>query len=176
MKPLIEVVQFIPVLTLAAGFVLAGEIDLSVAAARFAIAAVLAVLIVGGLTWKKVRLNPFLVGADLWLLVGAVSFNLPIEPVKAAMVAAGGGGIFVGALLVGLAYTLTQPEGYLGVVSDKTRPLSVVLLVLTAAGAAWAVAHPDSIRLGAALPFIAVNVLRRVMGRIVSRQGAILPE
>lgn len=169
MKPLVEVVQFIPVLTLAAGFVLAGEIDLSVAAGRFAIAAVLAVVIVGGLAWKKVKQNPFLVGADLWLLVGAVSFNVPIEPVKAAMVAAGGGGIFLGALVVGLAYTLSQPEGYLGVVSERTRALSAVLLVLTAAGAAWAMAHPDSIRLGAALPFIGVNVLRRVMGRIASR-------
>ncbi|MFT5680708.1 MAG: hypothetical protein ACI8RZ_001614 [Myxococcota bacterium] len=169
MKALVEVVQFIPILTLAAGFVLAGEIDLSVAATRFAIAAVLAVIIVGGLAWKKAKQNPFLVGADLWLLVGAISFNLPIEPVKAAMVQAGGGGIFVGALLVGLGYTLTQPEGYLGVESRRTKVLSVVLLVLTAAGAAWAMAHPDSIRLGAALPFIGVNVLRRVMGRIAPR-------
>jgi len=169
MKPLVEVVQFVPVLTLAAGFVIAGEIDLSVAAGRFALAAVLAVLIVAGLAWKKVQQNAFLVGADLWLLVGAVSFNVPIGPVEDAMVRAGGGGIFVGALLAGLFYTATQPEGYLGVVSGKTRALSVLLLVLTAAAAVWAIAHPDSIRLGAALPFIGINVLRRVMGRLASR-------
>jgi hypothetical protein len=169
MRALQEVVQFIPVLTLAAGFVIAGEIDLSVAAARFTVAAILALIIVGGLAWRQVRQNPFLVGADLWLIVGAVSFNLPIEPIKAAMVQAGGGGIFLGALAVGLLYTLARPEGYLGVESRHTRLLSAVLLVLTAAGAAWAMAHPDSIRLGAALPFIGVNVLRRVMGRLAAR-------
>ena len=93
MRVLIEVVQFVPVLTLAAGFVISGEIDLSVAGARFAVAAAAAVLIVGGLALRRVPQNPFLVGADLWLLLGAISFNVPIEPAKAALVQLGGGGL-----------------------------------------------------------------------------------
>ena len=169
MRVLIEVVQFVPVLTLAAGFVISGEIDLSVAGARFAVAAAAAVLIVGGLALRRVPQNPFLVGADLWLLLGAISFNVPIEPAKAALVQLGGGGLFLGALLVGLGYTVARPEGYLGVQSKQTRTLSVVLLLLTAAAAAWAMSRPEDIRLGAALPFIAINVLRRVMGRLVRR-------
>lgn len=169
MRVLIEVVQFVPVLILAAGFVISGEIDLSVAGARFAMAAVAAALVVGGLTLRRVPLNPFLAGADLWLLLGAVSFNLPIEPIKAALVQLGGGGLFLGALLVGLGYTVLRPEGYLGVESKQTRALSVVLLLLTAAAAAWAISRPEDIRLGAALPFIGINVLRRAMGRFVPR-------
>ena len=169
MRVLIEVVQFVPVLTLAAGFVISGEIDLSVAGARFAVAAAAALLIVGGLALRRVPQNPFLVGADLWLLLGAISFNVPIEPAKAALVQLGGGGLFLGALLVGLGYTVARPEGYLGVQSKQTRTLSVVLLLLTAAAAAWAMSRPEDIRLGAALPFIAINVLRRVMGRLVRR-------
>lgn len=169
MRVFIEVVQFVPVLTLAAGFVISGEIDLSVASARFAVAATAAVLIVAVLALRRVQQNPFLVGADLWLILGAVSFNLPIEPLKAALVQLGGGGLFLGALLVGLGYTVLKPEGYLGVEGKQTRTLSVVLLLLTAAAAAWAISRPDDIRLGAAIPFIGINVLRRVMGRLVRR-------
>jgi hypothetical protein len=169
MRVLIEVVQFVPVLTLAAGFVISGEIDLSVASARFAVAATAAVLIVAALALRRVQQNPFLVGADLWLILGAVSFNLPIEPIKATLVQLGGGGLFLGALLVGIGYTVLKPEGYLGVEGKQTRTLSVVLLLLTAAAAAWAISRPDDIRLGAAIPFIGINVLRRVMGRLVRR-------
>ena len=81
----------------------------------------------------------------------------------------GGGGLFLGALLVGLGYTVLKPEGYLGVEAKQTRTLSVVLLLLTAAAAAWAISRPDDIRLGAAIPFIGINVLRRVMGRLARR-------
>ena len=169
MRVLVEVVQFIPVLTLAAGFVISGEIDLAVAGPRFAAAAVLAVLIVGALAAKKVQQNAFLVGADLWLLVGAVAFNVPVEPLKALLVQIGGGGLFLGALVAGIGYTLARPEGYLGVDCKQTRALSAVLVVLTALAAAWAMSRPEDIRLGAALPFIGINVLRRVMGRVASR-------
>lgn len=171
MRALTEVVQFIPILTLAAGFVLSGEVDLTVAGGRFALAAGLAAVIVGALAARRVKQNPFLVGADLWLLVGALAFNVPIEPLKAALIRLGGGGIFLGALLVGLWYTATQPEGYLGAEGPHARRLSIALLMLTAAGAAWAVAHPDNIRLGAALPFIGINVLRRIAGAAVSARA-----
>ena len=57
MRALVEVVQFIPVLTLAAGFVLSGEVDLAVAGTRFALAAAFAVVIVGGLAVKKIPQN-----------------------------------------------------------------------------------------------------------------------
>ena len=169
MRFLIEVVQFVPVLTLAAGFVISGEIELAVAGPRFAVAAAAALLIVGGLALRRVPQNPFLVGADLWLLLGALSFNIPIEPAKAALVQLSGGGLFIGAFLVGLGYTATRPEGYLGVKSKQTKALSVALLLLTAAAAAWAASRPEDIRLGAALPFIGINVLRRVLGRLVRR-------
>lgn len=166
---LTEAVQFVPVLTLAMGFVLSGEIDLSVAASRFLVAALLSLPIVGALAWRKVNQNPILLGADLWLLLGAVSFNAPVPAIKDAMTATGGGGLFVGALLVGLGYTLARPEGYLGAETPRTKALSAVLLVLTVAAAGWAMSRPDDIRLGAALPFIGLNIVRRVMGKAASR-------
>ena len=169
---LIEAVQFVPVLTLAMGFVLSGEIDLSVADMRFLVAVLLSVPIVGLLTVKKINQNPILLGADLWLLLGAVSFNVPIPAIRDAMAATGGGGLFVGALLVGLGFTLARPEGYLGVESPKTKALSAVLLLLTIAAAGWAMSRPDDIRLGAALPFIGLNIVRRVMGKVASRQSS----
>ncbi len=169
---LTEAVQFVPVLALAAGFVLSGEIDLAVAGPRFAIAAALAVFIVGGLAWKRTPLNPFLLGADLWLLVGALVFNVPIPPVADLLARLGGGGLFVGALLAGTSYTIRSPRGYLGVIVPQTRALSIVLVILTAAAVIWASRRPEDVRLGSALPFIGINVLRRVMGRVASRRAA----
>ncbi len=166
---LIEAVQFIPVLTLAAGFVISGTIDLAVAGPRFSLASLLALPIVIALTVRKIPMNPFLVGADLWLLVGAISFNLPAPPLRDALVALGGGGLFAGALLVGGLYTAGSPRGYLGTQAPSTRPLSLALLTLTAAAAAWAAAHPENIRLGSALPFISINILRRLLGRYAQR-------
>lgn len=170
---LIEVVQFVPTLMLAAGFVLSGEVDLALAGPRFLPAAVAAVAVVAALGWRRIDQNPILMGSDLWLVLGALAFNLPIPPLAELLGRAGGAGLFAGALLAGAAHTALSARGYLGADAPKSvvRAASIVLLVLTALAMAWAWQRPDSVRLGAALPFILLNVCRRVLGRLATRSG-----
>ena len=166
---LTEAIQFVPTLALAAGYVIAGEIDFSVAGTRFLIAALLVVPIFGWLAFKGTRQNPILVGSNLWLIVGAIGFNLHIDSLQNLLIDAAGGGLFVGSLLAGVVYTVARPEGFVGVEGPRKMLFSGILVALTAASMVWALGRPEDIRLGAALPFIGLNVVRRMMGRVSQR-------
>ena len=73
-----ELVQLVPVLSFALPFVLQGSVDLSRAAKGFLLGAGLAVAISLLLVLQKYVLNPILVGAGLWLVGGALAFNVPL--------------------------------------------------------------------------------------------------
>jgi hypothetical protein len=166
---MIEAVQFVPLLSFAAPFVLAGQVDLSAAGGSFLLGAALAIPIAGALAWKKIPQNPILLGVDAWLAVGALAFAAvpPLAELYARYQAAT---LFVGAFVVGVALTALSPGGYLGMHPprpDVVRKGSAALLALTAGAVAWALVFPD-IRLGGAVPFIALNVVRRVALRRLS--------
>lgn len=164
--PWAEVLQLVPVITLAITFVTSGSVDLARVGPLFLLAAALTVPIQGLVWWRGRRANPILVGTALWLWAGALAFGVGVGPLAAVMGEAQATGLFVGALLVGVVATFASPAGYVGQTHPDpswVRSRSLGLLALTAAIVVWAWVMRSNVRLGGGLPFIALNVTRRVL-------------
>jgi hypothetical protein len=115
---------------------------------------------------RKHLLNPILIGTALWLWLGALAFYLPIPALVHWLVRTQAFGLFVGALLVGLVSTVLSPWGYVACRSGDprwNRRASLALLGLTALVVGWAWLFRHDIRTGGGLPFIALNVARRLL-------------
>ncbi len=167
-----ELIQLVPVITLAISFVVGGNVDLERVAPLFVVAALLTVPVHALVAWRGFRANPILLGTALWLWLGALGFNAPLAPLARLLGEIQATGLFLGALLVGLVTTLTSPAGYLGLEArpDAVRKASIGLLALTVVAIVWAWTFRDNVRLGGGLPFIALNVTRRVViARLASR-------
>jgi hypothetical protein len=164
----VEVIQFAPILTLASTFVVSGEVDLERAGTLFVVAAAEALVITGVLAAFRLALNPILLGTNLWLVIGALAFGLSIEPLAALVSRTRAVGLFGCALIVGGLLTAFAPRGYVGVeLRDRgtVRRGSLIMLALTAVALVWSWSFVADIRLGGGLPFIALNVSRRVLAR-----------
>jgi hypothetical protein len=114
-----------------------------------------------------------LLGTNLWLILGAFAFGLPMESLAELLGRLQAAGLFACALGVGALLTAVSPTGYLGVDLPSRRTVvvgSLVLLGLTGAALAWSLVFTDNVRLGGGLPFILLNVTRRMMGRRLSRR------
>lgn len=164
----VELVQLVPVVSFALPFIVEGEVDLARAASGFLIGAVL----FGVVTWLVLRrkdvLNPILVGTGVWLVLGALAFNVPVEPLASRLTETQGLSLFAVIAVIGLAATVGSNEGFIGCRSSDAawvRRSSLVLLVLAVAAAMWAYFFRSDIRLGGGLPFIVLNVVRRVLIR-----------
>lgn len=169
-----EVIQFAPILTLASTFVVSGEVDLGRAATLFVVAAAEAVVVTGVVLGLRARLNPVLLGTNLWLILGALGFGVPVEPLAELLGRLQATGLFACALAAGAVLTAASPAGYLGVDLPSRRTVlvgSLVLLGLTAAAVAWSSVFVDDVRLGGGLPFILLNVSRRVLGRQLAKRA-----
>src|SRR6185369_9314312 len=95
-------------------------------------------------------------------------FNLPLAPLATWFVATQASGLFVMALAVAVPASLFSPHGYVGARSPDSswlRSRSLILLAATIAAAAWAFWFRGNVRLGGGLPFIALNVTRRLLIR-----------
>lgn len=162
---LVEVIQFVPIISFAFPFIVAGQVDLSAAGGAFYVGAGLAAAIVGGLAWRKIPQNPILVGSGIWLVIGALACAA-VPPLEALIADVQAASLFAVILVTGAAYTAAARGGYLGpaVGPEAARKGSIALLVLTAVALGWALYARD-IRLGGGLPFILLNVIRRVMLR-----------
>ena len=165
----IEAIQFVPVITLASSFLVAGGVDLGRAAPLFVVSAAMAVIITVGLAAKQVLLNPILLGSNLWLFVGAIAFGLPVPPLADFIAFAEAAGLFGAILVVGIGYFVARSKtGFIGLPGGDAkvvRNLSIVLLALTALALGWSIVFLDNIRLAGGLPFILLNVTRRVLIR-----------
>jgi hypothetical protein len=112
--------------------------------------------------------NPVLVGTGLWLCLGAIAFNVPVPSLAKLLVETQAFGLFASAFGVGIVTMLFSPSGYIGCRHDDARWVrrsSVTLLALTALAAAWAFWFRADVRLGGGLPFIVLNVTRRIIIR-----------
>ena len=104
----------------------------------------------------------------MWLVLGALAFNVPIETLASSLSATQGFALFVVIGVVGLIATFASKAGFIGCRSNDAawvRRTSLVLLALAVAAAAWAFRFRSDIRLGGGLPFIVLNVARRVIIR-----------
>lgn len=163
-----ELVQLLPVVTLALPFIVRGQVDISHAGRGLLIAAALTVPVSALVLHKKHLLNPILVGTALWLWTGALAFSVPLKALARWLEQTQALGLFLGALLVGLGYTFGSPHGYVACRSSDSawiRRASLGLLALTGACALVAYGFEGDVRLGGGLPFIVLNIARRVLTR-----------
>lgn len=163
---LTEAVQFVPVITLASSFLVSGGVDLQRAGILFVIAGAGAVAITGILLSLKVLLNPVLVGTNLWLCVGALAFGLHWDGLAGVLAKLQAGGLYTSVLLVGILFTTLLPSGYIGMRhpdSTIVKKQSLLLLMVTGAILVWSLILVKDIRLGGGLPFILLNMTRRLM-------------
>jgi hypothetical protein len=167
----VELVQLVPVISLALPFIVQGEVELARAASGFLIGALLFVSVSWLVLHHRGVLNPILVGTGVWLVLGAFAFNVPIEVLALHLSVSQGFSLFVAIVVVGLVATFTSKAGFIGCRSNDAvwvRRTSLVLLALAAVAAAWAYRFRSDIRLGGGLPFIVLNVARRVIIRRAS--------
>ena len=161
----LELIQLIPVVSLALPFIFAGGVDLSRAESGLVIAALLTIPVAAVVTWKRGVHNPILLGTALWLWAGALSFVVPVPALEALVLEAQGFGLFAGVFAVGLVTTFASPAGFIGCRHPDprfVRRASAGLLALSALALGWAWLFRQNIRLGGGLPFIVLNVVRRV--------------
>ncbi len=161
----VEIVQLVPIISFAFPFVVAGQVDLSAAGGAFGVGAGLAALVIGGLAWRKVPQNPILVGCGIWLAIGALAYAA-VPPLEALIAEVQAASLFAVILATGAGYTAAAEGGYLGpgLSPEAARKGSIALLVLSAIALGWSLYARD-IRLGGGLPFILLNISRRVMLR-----------
>ena len=167
-----ELLQLVPIVSLAFPFILHGSVDLARASTGFLVATLLTLPVFFLVVRAGQLLNPILVGAALWLWLGAAAFNLPISGLAAWLTATQAFGLFVAAFAVGVGATALSRFGFLacrGVEGRVARRASVALLVLSALCCAWSWYFRHDIRLGGGAPFIVLNVVRRVLGLRASR-------
>lgn len=161
-----ELIQLVPVVSLAFPFIVQGAVDLSRASTGFLVAALLTLPISALVLWSKQLLNPILVGTALWLWLGALAFNVPIPALAEWLTSTQAFGLFVGAFGAGLLATWLSPFGFLAcraASGELARRYSLGLICLSAACCAWSWAFRHDVRLGGGLPFILLNVVRRVL-------------
>ena len=164
----IELVQLLPVISLALPFIVRGEVDLARAASGFLLGATLFVTVSWLVLHVKGVLNPILVGTGIWLVLGALAFNVPLESLASRISSTQGFSLFAVIVVVGLATMLASPEGFIGYRGADVawiRRTSLVLLAVAIAAAAVAFRFRSDIRIGGGLPFIVLNVARRALIR-----------
>jgi hypothetical protein len=167
-KIIAEVVQFVPIITLASTFIVKGGVDVNQAGTLFVISGFCALVITGILVFSKVMLNPILLGTNLWLLAGAAAFGIPLPALADLLSQTNGVLLFAAVMAVGIILTLFSPTGYIGMTGvDKAtvRRLSLLLIGLTAGALLWSIIFKNNIRLGGGVPFIIVNITRRMLIR-----------
>jgi hypothetical protein len=165
-----ELVQFVPILVLAIPFIVSGEVDVAAAGPRFLPLAVLAAVITGGVAAARLPVNPILGGSALWLAGGALGFGLGVAPIAALYGGWQAAPLFGCIALVGLGLGVAAPARVLGV-GERHHAWAMVALMVGAF--AWSVTMAPNVRLGGGLPFIVLNVVRRLARRrLPSPSGA----
>ena len=164
----IELIQLLPVISLALPFILRGEVDLSRAASGFLLGASLFAIVSWLVLHFQGVLNPILIGTGIWLVLGALAFNVPLEAIASRISATQGFSLFVVIAAVGVAATVASPQGFIGYRGSDAawiRRTSLILLAVGVAAAAVAFRFRSDIRVGGGLPFIVLNVARRMLIR-----------
>jgi hypothetical protein len=167
-----ELIQLVPVVSLALPFIVQGDVELERAGLGFIVAAVLTVPASALVAARGHLLNPILVGTAAWLWGGAIAFAIPVEPLARWLANTQAFGLFVAALAVGGVATFMSPQGYVACWSSDpgwVRRASWWLLGVTVIALAWSWWFRADVRLGGGIPFVALNIARRALGRFAPR-------
>jgi hypothetical protein len=161
-----ELIQLLPIVNFALPFIVRGEVDLEHARRAFLFSALLTLPISALVLRRGYVLNPILLGTAVWLWLAAVAFGSHVESLRLWLVQSQGFALFVAIFVTGLSMSLLSPHGYIGARSTDVRWVkrtSLSLLGLSAVALVWAYYFRQNIRLGGGLPFIVLNVVRRVL-------------
>lgn len=164
--PWAELIQLIPIVSLALPFIVSGKVELSRAGSGLVVGALLTIPVCAVVLLKKASLNPILLGTGLWLWAGATAFGVPLPEVRAALVEAQAFGLFAFVVATGLGTLGFSPEGFIGCRHPDprfVRQASLGLLALALLALAWSWFFRHDIRVGGGLPFIVLNVARRAV-------------
>lgn len=164
--PWAELIQLIPIVSLALPFIVSGKVELARAGSGLVMGALLTLPVCAVVVLRKASLNPILLGTGLWLWAGAAAFSLPLVEIRAALVEAQGFGLFTCVVGTGLATLVLSPEGFIGCRHPDprfVRNASLGLLGLALVALVWSWFFRHDIRAGGGLPFIVLNVVRRVV-------------
>lgn len=166
-KAFTEVAQFVPIITLASSFIVKGSVDMNQASVLFVVSGIMAVAVTIWLLAIRITLNPILLASNIWLVFGAVAFGIPIPLLADLFGETNAALLFAAVLAVGITQTtLRVSTGFIGLgnASPQTiRKLSMILLGVAALAFCWAMIFRDNIRVGGGLPFIVLNVVRRIL-------------
>jgi hypothetical protein len=91
-----------------------------------------------------------------------------VEPLARWLIETQAFGLFLAAFAVGAIATFCFPHGYVACASSDGRWIrraSLGLLGFTAIVVLWAWMFRNNVRLGGGLPFIALNLARRIVAR-----------
>lgn len=161
-----ELLQLVPIISLAFPFIVQGKVDLARAGSGFLIGALLTIPITALVVARKHLLNPILVGTNVWLWLGALAFAVPVPALADWLRQTQAFALFASALVAGVVTTFLSEHGYVACYSTDSgwiRRTSLGLLALTAVVVTWSWIFRHDIRLGGGLPFIVLNVVRRVL-------------
>ena len=161
-----ELIQLVPVVSLALPFIASGKVDLSRAGTGLLVGALLTLPVSALVVWQKGTLNPILVGTALWLWLGAVAFGLPLPALRDRLIEAQGFGLFAAIALAGAVALVASPAGFIGMRHSDARFVrhaSLALFALALIALAWSWVFRQNIRLGGGLPFIVLNLARRAI-------------
>ena len=165
---LAEIVQFVPVIILAFSFLVKGDVDLNRAASLFLISGSIAAVLTVFLVLKKTLLNPILLGTNIWLALGAVAYSIPVPPLADCIGSLQAAGLYVCVFAVAIGFTFGKRTGFIGMEHTDpgvVRKLSMIMLVFSGVVLVWSYVFVENIRIGGGLPFILLNVTRRMMIR-----------
>jgi hypothetical protein len=147
-------------------FIIRGQVDLGQAGTGFLVATALAIPISILVVLRGYLLNPILIGTHLWLALGAVAFGFEIPGLVRWLAETQAFGLFLAAAVVGAAATFFHRYGFVAAPVDDPRWIrraSLGLLALSIVVVGWAWFFRHNVRLGGGLPFIVLNVVRRVL-------------
>jgi hypothetical protein len=168
-----ELIQLIPIISFALPFIIRGGVDLGRANQGFLVAALLTLPVSAVVLRNRYLLNPILIGTGVWLWLGAIAFNGHIELLRALLLQTQGFGLFLAVFACGVVTTLCLPSGYIGCRHPDVgwvKRASLSLLALSGGAVVWAYYMRTNIRLGGGIPFVVLNVVRRV---VIVRTGRV---
>ena len=164
--PWAELIQLFPIVSLALPFIVSGKVNLSRAESDLVVNALLTIPVCALVLFKRASLNPILLGTGLWLWAGAAAFSVPLPELRAALVEAQGFGLFAFVTAMGVATLGLSSQGFIGCRHPDARfvrKASLGLFGLALVALAWSWFFRHDIRAGGGLPFIVLNVVRRVI-------------
>ncbi|KNZ33697.1 MAG: hypothetical protein AD742_04470 [Methylibium sp. NZG] len=131
----------------------------------FKASSLLAAVELGLLLARKAPANRLIIGANLWLIAGGAAAFLEQWWWLRLYQQFGEASLFLGILIVGVAFTLSSPAGFVGKAGADSAVKRASLVLLAAVGCALvlAVLFRGNVKVAAVVPVIALSWLNRLL-------------